>query len=327
MTGIVLIISPLTYILFSNSIKSKRAFQIFTWWFIVIGLATGVMRLVLDNIPAPLNAKGQFPTWLIALALGQCLFNKELSRKIKLGLFVIMGLWLKITFGLGLDWLSGWLPIAVVILILLAFYSRKLVIVLCLIGVAWALLNTTLINSTFGEEQSVSGNTRSLAWSRVLDVVGKHFLFGAGPAGYEYYFQAYGYYDNGVGTADLSHNNYFDIIAQTGTIGFSLWIALWAAQGWMIWKLYRKRIDDPFLGALKYSLVVCYPAIILSMMLGDWVTPFPYTQTLAGIDYTIWSWMLSGLAIALYHFTPNSQAVTEELSAHISQTLPIPDAT
>ncbi len=104
----------------------------------------------------------------------------------------------------------------------------------------------------------------------------------AGPAGYEYYFHAYGYYDSAVGTADLSHNNYIDIVAQTGVTGFALWIALWAAQGWMVWKLFRKRIDDPFLSALKYSLIVCYPAILMSMMLGDWVTPFPYTQTLAG---------------------------------------------
>ena len=77
----------------------------------------------------------------------------------------------------------------------------------------------------------------------------------------------------------------------------------------------RKRIDDPFLGALKYSLVACYPAILVSMMLGDWVTPFPYTQTLAGIDYTIWSWMLSGVTIALYYFTPNLQETANDMGS------------
>jgi len=312
MTSIVLIVSPLTYILFSNSIRSKSAFQVFTWWFIGIGLVMGLMQLILGDVLPPLNSKGQFPTWVTVLALGQCLFNNELSWKIKLGLIVITGGWIYIALGLGFTWLSGWLPIVVVIFVLLMFYSRKLLTLLCLGIVVWALLNPNIINKTFGTEQTESGNTRSVAWARVLDVVGKHFLFGAGPAGYQYYFLSYGYYDNGLGTADLSHNNYFDIIAQTGVTGFGLWIVMWLGQGVMVWKLLHKRIDDPFLGALKYSLIACYPAILVSMMLGDWVTPFPYTQTLAGIDYTIWAWMLSGLTIALYYFTPSLQKSVEE---------------
>jgi len=263
-----------------------------------------------------LNARGQFPTWFIAFAFGQVLFNGSLRWYIKLVLLGGMAIWAQITLGLGLGWLSGWLPVVLVLGLLLVLYSRKLTAVFFLCIVVWGVFNTSFLNKTFGAEQSESGNTRSIAWSRALGVVGKHLLFGAGPAGYEYYFHAYGYYDSGVGTADLSHNNYIDIIAQTGVVGFTLWILLWAGQGWMIWKLFRKRIDDPFFSALRYSLVVCYPAILLSMMLGDWVTPFPYTQTLAGIDYTIWAWMISGVSIALYYFTPDTQenGVTEAVS-------------
>lgn len=313
MTAAVLIISPLTYLLFSNAIRTKRAFQLITWWFIGIGIVMGLMRLGLGSVLSPLNARGQYPTWLIVLALGQCMFNKELSWKIKVGLLVIVAMWVQITFGLGLGWLSGWLPIVVVLIALLVFYSRKLLIVLCLGVVVWGLLNADFINHTFGKEQSESGSTRSIAWSRVLGVVGKHFLFGAGPAGYEFYFHAYGYYDSGVGTADLSHNNYLDIIAQTGVVGFALWILLWAGQGVMVLRLLRKRIDDPFLSALRYSLAAGYPAILLAMMLGDWITPFPYTQTLVGIDYTIWAWMFSGLVVALYYWSPNTAEAAVQL--------------
>ncbi len=328
MTAIVLIISPFTYILFSNLVRSGRSFKILVWWLLFFGVLTGLMRITsLDVIPV-FNDKGQFATWFVALALGQLFFNRKISNYIRMILVVSVAIWMQITLGLGLSWLSGWLPMVVAGGLLLVIYSRKLAIVLGISILIWAAFNTSFISTTFGSEQSISGDTRSVAWSRAFGVVGKHFLFGAGPAGYEYYFHAYGYYDTAVGAADLSHNNYIDIIAQTGVVGFTLWIALWVGQGWMVWKLLRKRIDDPFLKALKYSLVACYPAILVSMMLGDWVTPFPYTQTLAGIDYTIWSWMLSGLVVALYYFTPNLQTAADEMpSASAPHLLSVPDAT
>ncbi len=318
MTGIVLIISPLTLVLFANAFRTENAFKTFTWWFIGLGVVIAVMRLTTGTIMAPLNARGQFPTWFTALALGQVLFNKNLAWYIKILMLIGVGLWAQITLGLGLTWLSGWFPVVVVMGVLMTFYSRKLTVILLLCIGIWGLTNTSFIDKTFGAEQSESGGTRSTAWGRTFGVVGKHFLFGAGPAGYEYYFQAYGYYNGPTGTADLSHNNYIDIIAQTGVVGFTLWMAMWAGQGWMMWKLFRKSIDDPFFNALKYSLIACYPAILAAMMLGDWITPFPYTQSLAGIDYTIWAWMLSGISIALYYLTPNTkesspQALTPSL--------------
>jgi hypothetical protein len=317
-TALVLIISPVTYILFSNVIRSERAFKIIAWWFIGFGTAIGLLHVIGITIPL-VNVNGQFPTWFAALALGQLFFNKTISNYMRLVLVVGLGIWTNITLGLGLSWLSGWLPMIISAGLLLVIFSRKLTIVAVIGILIWAAFNTSFISATFGEEQNVSGNTRSIAWARALDVVGKHFLFGAGPAGYEYYFQAYGYYNNAVGTADLSHNNYIDIVAQTGVVGFALWIAMWAGQGIMIWKLFRKQMDNSFLTALKYSLIACYPAILISMMLGDWVTPFPYTQTLAGIDYTIWSWMLSGMTIALYYFTPKLQDNARSQSVPVSQ--------
>ncbi len=307
MTAMVLIVSPVTLVLFANAIRTKTGFRIFAWWFILLGLAMGIMRLTLGTVPEPLNARGQFPTWFVALAFGQVLFNKNLRWYIKLSLLAGVGLWVQITLGLGLSWLSGWLPVTVVIGILIVLFNRNLFILALLCVIVWGVANRDFVLNQLNGENKESGGTRSTAWARALDVVDKHFLFGAGPAGYEYYFQAYGYYNGSVGTANLSHNNYIDIVAQTGVVGFTLWIMVWGGQGVMIWKLYRKRFDDTFLTALKYSLVASFPAILVAMMLGDWITPFPYTQSLFGIDYTIWAWMISGLSIALYHYTPNSQ--------------------
>ncbi len=307
MTALILIISPLTYIIFSNVIRSEKSFKVIIWWFIGFGAVTGVMRIVLGIVPAPLNDRGQFATWVCALAIGQALFNTKLRWYIRLLLIVPVLLWGQISLALGISWLSGWVPIVVAVGVLVGLYSRKLMFLGLLAIVVWGAANFNYVSTIFTGEQDESGNTRAIAWARAFGVVEKHFLFGAGPAGYEYYFQSYGYYKGNIGVGQLSHNNYIDIIAQTGIVGFSLWVWMWLGQGWMMWKLFNKHFDDPFLSSLRYSLVVCYPAILVSMMLGDWVTPFPYTQGLGGIDYTIWSWMLSGTAIALYYFTPTKK--------------------
>ena len=168
MTAVVLIVSPLTLVLFANAFRTKNAFRTFTWWFIGIGLVMGVLRLVLGSVPAPLNSKGQFPTWFVALSLGQLLFNTKLSWYYKAGLLVGIGIWARITLGLGFDWLSGWLPVVIVAGLILVFYSRKLAVLMVLCVIIWGAFNISFLNQTFGEEQTVSGNTRSVAWGRAL---------------------------------------------------------------------------------------------------------------------------------------------------------------
>jgi hypothetical protein len=35
------------------------------------------------------------------------------------------------------------------------------------------------------------------------------------------------------------------------------------------------------------------------MALGDWLFPFVYTQTIAGFDYAVYSWVFLGATVAL----------------------------
>ena len=34
---------------------------------------------------------------------------------------------------------------------------------------------------------------------------------------------------------------------------------------------------------------------VMAMFIGDWMFPFAYTQTIAGFDYIVYSWMLMGI--------------------------------
>ena len=42
-------------------------------------------------------------------------------------------------------------------------------------------------------------------------------------------------------------------------------------------------------------------AAMVAMMLGDWVLPFAYNQTITGFDNSSFTWLFLGCGVALYH--------------------------
>ena len=300
MTALVLIISPMTYFLCANHIRSVGTLRFIVWWFIIIGLIFAVMLLLFKTLPRPLNAKGQFPTWVGAFAAGQLFFNTKLKWYIRVALVFVIGVWIYIMLGLGLSWLSGWVPLVIVFGVALFFYSRKLLLLTSIAVVIIMGVNTSFVHKAFNSEEQESGDTRSVAWSAALALTEKHLFLGTGPAGYAFYYATNGF------PANFSHNNYVDIIAQTGVVGFTAYIAFWLSLGYMVWKMYRTVQGDGFVRGLKYSLIGTYIATLVVMMLGDWVTPFTYTQGLDGIDYAIWAWIAAGMTVALYHIGQHS---------------------
>jgi O-antigen ligase len=295
MTGLVMIISPLAILIFANNIRSIRALQFFTWWFIIYGAICMVMWIIKIDPPIFFNLRGQLPVWVSLLVVGQVLFNKDLPFPVRVVLPIIAAGWVYIQFGLGRTWVSGWLPLFGGIGLVIFLYSRKLSMLLLIPLGIYVAANSDLLTRTIEDENQESGITRVEAWDRTLAVVGDHYLLGTGPAGYYFYLQIFI-----GGRYQLSHNNYVDILAETGVVGFALYIGLWLANGWVVWKTYVTVPKGGFRHALAASLVACYPVTLVVMALGDWVLPFPYTQTLAAISYTIWPWLLVGIAGALY---------------------------
>ncbi|NWG16301.1 MAG: O-antigen ligase family protein [Chloroflexi bacterium] len=302
MTAAVLIISPLTMLIFAREVKSIRSIRFIIWWFILVGTIFGAYRLAFNNLPAPLNMRGQFPTWVGVLAIGQMLFNTRLHPVLRLFLGVVGGVWFYITIGLGISWLSGWVPLTFTFGILLLLYSRKLT-ALAMVGLLiFLLLNTQLVDEIVGAETNESGDTRTEAWERALNIYDDHFLFGTGPAGYAFYFATY------LGPVGFSHNNYIDIISQTGLPGFLAFVAIWVGIAVVSVRTCFIVPKGGFEQAAAYALLAANLSTFITMALGDWVTPFTYTQGLGGIDYTIWAWILGGLTIAFHHILRSRQS-------------------
>ncbi len=299
----VMILSPLTMLMFANLIPSVNMLKKLVWWFIFIGAVVGVIWFLTNNVPRPLNGRGVISIWVSGLAIGQVFFNQSIRWYLKIALVGLVGIWGYINISLGFSWLSGWVPYLLIIGIIMALYSRKLLLVGLVVVAIYVGVNQASIDQSFSAESTESGETREAAWSEALKISGQHFFLGTGPTGYYFYYSTYGF------KANLSHNNYIDIIAQLGVIGFTAFIAMWLAIGWMLLKMYRLvPSDNGFVHGLKVTCLAAWPVTMVLMMLGDWITPFPYTQGLAGLDFTIWCWMMPGMGLALLYLFEQQQS-------------------
>jgi len=300
MTAVVFIISPFAALIFANHVRSIRAIKFFTWWFIIYGGTVVATWFAGIMTPPFFTTRGQLPIWTSVLAVGQALFNTHLPRYVRIALLAVAGGWIYVQFFLQRTWVSGWLPLVLAMVGMVFWFSRRLFFVL-LIGVGiYVYTNTDMFSQTIEAENRESGQTRVEAWDRTLQIVGDHFLFGTGPTGYYFYLTVYI-----GGLFQLSHNNYVDVVAQTGVVGVVLYIAVWACFGWMALKTYMIVPKGGFRQGLAAAVLVSFPVTLVIMMLGDWVIPFTYTQTLGGINYTIWPWLLQGIGMALYFESRN----------------------
>ena len=305
MTGVVLIMSPVTMLLFANHILTERQMKFIVWWFIGIGFVLLIFRLLPGTLPPLFNIRGQFIAWVIVLTVGQLFFNRNIPNKLRLLMLISTAGWLYIAVGAQTSWLSGWVPAVVGLTVLIILRDKRLLIAMAVFALVFVAFNWDEVNEIIEAETIESGDTRAQAGQQVIRIFEDHFLFGTGPTGYHYYMTVYV-----GGLFQLSHNNYIDILAQTGIVGFSLFALLWLLVGWTAWKTFRMVPRSGFRYALGASLLACYPVTLISRWLGDWVTPFTYTQTLSGYSYTIWHWVFAGMTFALYHYETRQQRAT-----------------
>jgi hypothetical protein len=291
----VMILLPGAFLLTANSISGIRWLKLLCWSMILVGvlsLASYFFHIKLSF----LNVGGLFSLWFVSLAYAQALFNKKLPLWLRLSLLGLMGVWMYIYFINRVTWLSGWLPPLAAIAIISFMKSKRLFLIFVILMAIYVGLNWDYYTGTvLASESEVSGYTRLAAWEHNWRVTGKHFLFGTGPAGYAAYYMSYF-----PGEAMATHSNYIDILSQTGIVGlfFCLWFL--GALGWMGYKLcLRLKGTADFSEGFANATLAGWAGCIAAMGLGDWMLPFVYTQTIAGFDYAVYSWVLLGGMAAL----------------------------
>ncbi|MEO7704019.1 MAG: hypothetical protein ABIV92_05220, partial [Thermoflexales bacterium] len=193
--------------------------------FLALGVPYAGLRLVsaLTStdvwLPVIPGASGSvFWIWLLALPAGQALFNESLSRRTRLVLLALAVLPLAGAVTMFSSWASGWFPPLVTLVLLIAFRAPRL---LAVAGVVTAVvLGSVLLGlaDSVVNTESYGILTRGEA-SKILveQVFPLSPVFGLGPANYYHYTPLYPIL--GFAVQFNSHNNYVDILLQTGIVG------------------------------------------------------------------------------------------------------------
>ena len=280
-----------------------RTLKIAVGIMLVVGALGAVVRYA--NLSLPVNTEGIAGSWIVGLAMGLVLFQRKLPWPARAALVLLTGAWVGYSFVLHTNRLSPWLAEFVMLGVLLFRRSKWLAVAMAAVLVAGVLLNLGYYQGVISGKQVESGDTRLAAWEVNWQVTGQHWLFGTGPAGYALYYLAY-FQTNAMAT----HSNYVDILAETGIVGFGLYIWMFGVLVWEGYKLCR-RLEGrgDFAEAMANVAFAGTLACLVVMGFGDWLIPFAYTQTINSFGYEVYSWLFMGMTLLLNRLVPAAPAL------------------
>jgi len=177
------------------------------------------------------------------------------------------------------------------------FRSKKLFVTMAVIVLVYVAIDfNDLYAKIFQSNVDEGGLGRLDIWRLNLGHVANHWLFGMGPAGYALYNIFYHPTE-----ARSTHNNYFDVLAQTGVVGLLIfvWLLIRFLQVGLNTRAavanqldFKEMLANATLGGLFGTIV--------GMALGDWVLPFAFNQTISGFDNALYTWLFLGCMVSLY---------------------------
>jgi hypothetical protein len=287
----------LAMIMTANVLKEIKWLEAIVWIFIGLGIFYVIGRALhlsfIDSLYAQgVYANSMFWMWLVALPLGQAIFNNNLTLRIRVLLYGIVALTFYVSLTQQFDWKSGWVPAAVAAATLVALRFKKVVpftipfVVMVAAYLAQDLISTDLY----------SWGTRIDAWLVVLDISRVSPIIGLGFSNYYWYAKVFTI--RGYRIRFNSHSQFVDIIAQTGILGlfFFLWILF--EVGRLAWKL-MSRLPDGFAKGYSYGVFAGVLGSLMASFLVDWLLPFAYNIGLEGVRGSILPWIFFGGLVAV----------------------------
>ncbi len=305
-TTAVMIMLPSLTLLIGNQVNDVRVLKALVWLF----LGASVLGFASDEhwLHYHIETGGLFTMWVVALTISLAIFNKKLptlARALLLGMAMV---WIYYRFGLNISWLAGWLPAFVVLFVIAYLWDKRFVVLLSIGGIILVATHLGYYQHALSAENAQSGGTRLFAWSTNLGLAVNHLLFGMGPGGYAPYLNAY-YPEFSL----ASHSNYIDILEETGVVGFVFYFWFFIAIALLAYRVMKRtRGRGDFFEAMSVVVFAGILGCIFSMVLGDWLVPFPYTQGINGYDYIVYSWIFMGIALVLDRMTKEPEPTLEK---------------
>jgi hypothetical protein len=302
---LIFLLSIGAFLLAAHQIRTLKELEWLTLAFLGVGFLFFALRLFppLINIVVRIFVRqgvlgASFYIWLVAMAFSQAVLNKKLAPfwRVAAGILVFMVFFVNMR-GENRYWISGWLPPMVVIITIVILRRPDLGLFAVIGGILVLAINTNIVGTIMNEgDNTYSTVTRMEAWGIIAEMVKVNPLFGLGMANYHWYtplFPIMGYR-----IRFNSHNNYLDIIAQTGLIGLICFIWL-VAELWFLGLNMRNRVPEGFPSAYVMGALGGLVGTVVAALLGDWVIPFVYNVGMEGLRASLFIWIFLGGLVAL----------------------------
>ena len=293
----IIVLSVGMFLLVANQVQNLRWLSRITWAFLAVGGLTVLFRSVLPLLGlAGLNVFPQvgtiFYVCLVSMAFSQAAFNKDLHPGWRWALGGLLVVTIYVLFVVKFADKSGWVSAFVCIAAILAARSWRVGLALVPVGVLAILVSWTRLVGT--DEYSIS--TRFDAWLILAEIVKNSPIVGLGFANYYWYTPLFPI--RGYAVSFNSHNNFVDIIAQTGLVGLVCFVWILWEVGRLAWQL-RVRVPAGFAQAYVYGALGILVGMAVAGMLGDWVLPFFYNIGLNGFRSSVLGWLFLGGLVSL----------------------------
>jgi O-antigen ligase len=296
---LIFVLSIGAFLVTAHQVTSLRWLQLLTFLFIGLGalFMLGWIVSPVGNITGQFFrhgaiANGMFWTWLVVLAFSQAMFNRKLHIGWRIVLALIVGMTLFVAYFKNDGWKSGYLPAFVAIAAMIGARSWRTGVVIVLLSIVPAIYLSSQAIAT--DEYSYS--TRLDAWLIMLEIIKVNPILGLGPANYYWYTPFFPI--RGYAVQFNSHNQYIDIVAQTGLFGLACFLWFGAEMAWLGINL-RKRAPEGFAQAYVYGAIGGLAGTFAAAMLVDWVFPFVYNIGLNGMRGSMLAWIFLGGLISI----------------------------
>jgi hypothetical protein len=292
----IVVLSAGTFLLVANQMREVRWLKTMTWVLLALGgvFFLGLFIPGLKLIPQRLfqSPDPAFFIWFVCLAFGQVAFNGEIHPRWRLALGGLLLLCLYYLVFLRFDNKSGWIPSLVGIAAIITFRFWRAGFVIILVLILSSLFLAPMVMSS--DEYSVS--TRFDALLIMAQIIKISPIWGLGFANYYWYTPLFPI--RGYAVSFNSHNNYVDIVAQTGLIGLICFLWFFWEIGRVGWRL-REQVPAGFARAYTYGALGGLIAMLTAAAMADWVLPFFYNVGLQGFRTAVLTWLFLGGLVSL----------------------------
>ena len=314
--------SALAFWLAGNLIQDMRWLWRLTALFLLVGGGLAIL-LVLPGVGGLASrfttiAFIRAPFWVLltAVAAGQLLFNRALSRPWRAFLLLVLGASLYYAFVAQQEAASNWVGLAAVLGTLFWLRLPRLrwpTIIVLIILLALGVLAPSIYQFAGGDaEWTLSGGSRLVLSQRVIEVTMRNPVTGLGPAAYRPYadMRPLSYQSAYWVTPRInSHNNYVDLFAHGGILGLLLFF-------WFAWEIarlglaLRKRYTHDFAAGYINGMLAAGAGALIIMALADWILPFVYNIGFPGFQASVLVWLFMGGLVAIEHgaFPPDTSS-------------------